>query len=507
MSAPSAAVGLEQCAPVSGWRRLASDSLLVGGSTVVCHALGAMTSLTFRVLLDPAQIGVWQGLKIFLSYANYANLGVSKAASRELCIELGRGAKAPAERSLKLAHSVNTLSSLLYGIVLLGAALWQSRSATAIWSDPWALGLLVIAALAAVQRHVTFQVTILRSRQAFRAATRLSIQEALLTLIVCGAAAWMWGLRGLYLGTIFVLFGSLWFLRRQRLPTLGWAWNSREILRLIGIGGPILLAGVATSLFGSLDKLMILGYLDNGDFHLGCYSVALMVSAQLYGLGNMLSVAAAARYGELFGRTGDRRQVARLAGRISEIQGAAMALAGSLAIVLAPPILARLLPDYQTGLPALTWLVVGTLAAVAALPAGQHLVAVEGGRRVLCALAVGIAAAAIGNHWALMHGWGITGVAAATAVANVIYLILLAALALWRDFSGGQRLRYVFSLLGTIALPLGLAAVLQAGSSNPSPEAATVAAKAGAVLTLWALIVMVGWRFGGWRDMAREFGA
>ena len=76
-------------APVSGWRRVFGDALRVGGATTVGHLLGAATSLLLRMFLDPAQMGLWQGLKLYLSYGNYANLGISKAAARELTLARG----------------------------------------------------------------------------------------------------------------------------------------------------------------------------------------------------------------------------------------------------------------------------------------------------------------------------------------------------------------------------------------------------------------------------------
>lgn len=78
-------------APAGGWRRVAIDWLTVSGATAICHALGMVTSLLFKVLLDPAQMGIWQALKMLLSYGNYANLGISKGAIRDYTVALGRG--------------------------------------------------------------------------------------------------------------------------------------------------------------------------------------------------------------------------------------------------------------------------------------------------------------------------------------------------------------------------------------------------------------------------------
>ena len=91
-------------APVTGWRRLARDLAAVGGSTAVCHLLGVANSLLLRAALSPSQMGVWQGLKLLLGYANYANLGASKGAARELSIALGHGDMAVPDTSSTCEH-------------------------------------------------------------------------------------------------------------------------------------------------------------------------------------------------------------------------------------------------------------------------------------------------------------------------------------------------------------------------------------------------------------------
>jgi O-antigen/teichoic acid export membrane protein len=501
MTTLEASAASRAAAPISGWRRLFGDTLLVGGATLVCHALGAVTSLLLRALLDPAQMGVWQGLKVFLGYANYTNLGVSKAATRELNIALGRGDDAPAQRSLNLAFTANTIGAALYAVGLAACAGWRIVAHGRVaWADGWTSGLLVVAALALLQRHVTFQVTILRCRQAFRAASQLSVQEAVLTLCCSAVATWLWGLPGLFAATVVVMLASLWYLRRQETADFHWAWNWREVWRLAVIGGPILLAGVVASLFASLDKLMILAYLPDGDYQLGCYSAALLVTAQLYGLGNMLAVTSGPRFGELFGRTGSRRETARLAVRLTELQAAALAPIAGLAIVAGPPVLAAILPQYRSGLPALAWLVPGTFCAALALPLGQCIVAVEGGRKVLIALALGLVVASVGNHLALEHGLGLIGVAAATSAANVVYFVALASLVAGRDLAAGEGRRFGGGLLLACGPCLGVALLLNSLTTDFHTDWTALAGAIVVVLLAWGAALGCGWRWGGWSD-------
>jgi O-antigen/teichoic acid export membrane protein len=487
-------------APVTGWRRMLADWLVVGGATAVCHTLGAVTSLLLRFLLDPAQMGIWQGIKLLLSHGNYAGLGISKGAAREYTVALGHGDTSSARHGLNLAFTVNTISSLIFAAVLVGLGIWIGLAGSGPWAGAWAVGLVAVGPLAVLSRYVTFHVTLLRSKQAFNVTSRLSILEAVLTLAACSAATWYWGLPGLYAGTLVVLCGAMLFVVRNRVVTLRWAWDGTEIRRLIAIGAPILLAGTVSTLFRSLDKLMILGYLSDREFQLGCYSLALMVTVQLYGLGNMLSLVMGPRYGEKFGRTGSRRVVARLAARASELQAAAMALPAAVAIVAAGPILARLLPDYKPGLAPLVWLVPGVVALTAALPAGQYLIAVGRQRRALVAVSIATAAAALGNHFALSAGYGLVGVAAATAAGYAFYWVLVVAMSLWGELDHAGRIRYV----AMIALALGptILSAVWLGRLWPDAQSdwTTVAAKIGIVTIIWSLSTIAGWRLGGWRD-------
>ena len=490
-------------APVSGWRRMLADSLLVSAATVVCQALAVGTALLLRFALDPAQMGVWQGLKLFLNYANYANLGASKGAARELTIALGKGDAAEAERGLNLAFTVNTLSSLLYGALLAAAGLWIGRTSGGIGQNAWTLGLLALAVLVVVQRHLTFHVTIQRCRQAFALTSKLAILEGALTFSVAGGCAYAWGLEGLYAGTLVVLVASLAYLRAAGAAPFAWAWNSREIARLVGIGGPILLAGAAMLLMQSIDRLMILACSDNREFELGCYSLSLLVGGQLNGLANMISLVMGPRYGELFGGTGERRSVALLAARASELQACVLALAGGLAIVVAVPLLGRLFPAYRPGVAPALWLVPGAVALGLAVPANQYLVAVYRERWALAAVLAGVVLAALGNYAALAAGYGLVGVAASTSAAYAVHFLMLAAISVWLELDRAGRLRYVLGMTLILAPVLGLAAWLECCWPGDEATLASTTLKACLVLAAWLGAASIGWHC-GWREIWRE---
>lgn len=485
--------------PAHPWRRMLADWLLVGGTTVITQVLGTAISLILRKALDPAAMGIWQALKLLLANSNYANMGISKGAARELSIAVGRGNIDDVRPGLNLAFTVNTITSILYGAAVAGAGVWIGLSGSS-FAEGWAVGLAVMGLLVVLQRYVTFQVTLMRSAQNFRATAQLSVLEAVLTLVLCGIATWFWRLPGLYGSTVAVMIASTIFLHCRGAFALRLAWNWPEVRRLATIGSPIMLAGVVSTLFRTLDRWMILGYLADGTFQLGCYSLALLVSAQLYGAGNMLATVVGPKLGESLGRNGTVRATASLAARASELQAAALALPGALAVVAVPPLLGWLLPDYRDGLPPMYWLVPGTIALSLALVPSQYLVTVDRQGWNLVAIVLATLFGAAGNYVALCGGWSLVGVALTTSLSYAVYLLLVGG-PLWRRLDRSERRRCVamhsLALVPALAMAALVELLLPAGLST--------AVLKGVLVTLaWSVSVACGWQFGGWRDALRK---
>ncbi len=487
----------DSVAPATGWRRLVRDWGVLVGATLVGQVLGAITSLALRVLLAPRLIGIWQAVRLAIDYGSFANLGVSKAAAREVAIAKGRGRPANVRCDVETAFSFTAVSTCLYATALIvaGGVAW-SRSTER--SAVWAVALCAAAVLCIVQRFITYHITIWRAEQRFGATARLGLMEALLTLVLCVLGAWCFGLAGLLGGAILVsliVVGLVSSLREER---TGWRWDGRRILRLIAIGLPIVAAGVVTTSFRTLDRVVILALLPESEWQLGCYSVALLVSGQLYGLANTLGTALGPRYGEAFGQNPDAKHVARLAARAAELQAAVLSLPCSLAIVLAPPLLAWFLPDYVPGLVAIVWLVVGVAAMSCALPGSQILVVTGRQNVALFAACMGLAVALVTVPLAAWMGAGLGGIAAAVAAAQVGYAVVVIRCSFWRHLAWSARWLHC----GAIALALGLPLAIACGlaGASPSDVRGWEAIRSSLfVAASWAFSCSWLWYRGGWR--------
>lgn len=491
-------------APDSLWRRVFADGLRVGGTGFICQGIGVVTSLALRAALDPAAAGIWQTLKSVLSYGNYANLGASKGAARELSQAVGRGDPDSVAQSLHAAHTLNVIGSCIYAVMLCGIAafvVWRQPGQYAIW---WTCGLIGVAGLSLLQRHVTFLVTLLRAQMQFALTSRLALWEAAGTLMIVVPMTYAAGLAGLCLGTAVLLVISWLWLRSRGAPKLMWKWDPSNHRRLVATGGPILISGLAASLVRTCDRWAILAVSTDPEFTLGCYSAALLVAGQVFGLANLFGIVLGPRFAETYGRTRRQEDVSLIAARSMELPLAGLALIATLACLCGGPILCLMLPAYEQGLTVLPLLLPSILAQLIALPAQQALVALERERRsavINCVCAVLTAAAVAGT---LHFGGGLAGVALAMSGAHVVYAAWLIAEAVWPGLSRPQRSAYLRALAAGSALPAMLFVATSTGVLQPlEPTAALVAAGFAVCLggAAWVWI----WRHGGWsRLLARE---
>lgn len=484
---------------------LLRDTVLVGSGSMVCQVLGTLTALALRMLLDPSLMGVWSGLKVFLGYGNFAGLGASKAAAREIAYETARGNREAAERATNVAFTLNSITSGLYLVGLLAAAVWMGFTATGPFAPYWSAGLATIAVLAFLSRYSTFLITVLRSRQEFGRTTRLALFEAALTMVATVSAVWLWGLYGLFAATVAVMLAGIGFLHAGGRLRMRFHWDWPEAKRLVVIGAPILAGGLTLTLLRSVDKVMILAYLPDGEHALGCYSIGLMAAGALNSLANVLGIVSYPRYQVRYGETGVAREVAGLATRLTEASAFVLSVLLALTAVVVPPVLAWLLPAYREGLPAMVMLLPGVLLLCLAQPACHYLITVGKQHHIapVVLAAVGVAVAA--NHLALSSGGGITGVAVASTASYAFYCVLLSAVAYRSVLSPrcllGLVLRCLAPMLLAAASYVLWREVADRGVASLG-EASIATVGAAALLTGWASLWRRGreWRAWLWKQ-------
>ncbi len=447
-------------------RRAVLDSVIVTVGGQVERALGTITALMLRWGLDPARLGVYTGLRLFLDQTNRSSLGVGLGAVQEIPILRAQGKIAEARYVANVAHTANTLTCLIYAAGLLA---WAYLRASTVTSDPlateWTWGLAAVAGLALLKRYESFLIAVLRAHREFALTTELDVFEAFVSIIAVGLGLFLAGFWGLLASVGVIVAAKIAYLHARHPFRFAWAWDPRAMLTLMRIGLPILANTATLAAVLSLDRVLILSRVPDGDRAAGLYTVAIMGTSWSLDLAGRVVAVLYTYFQTTLGRTNDPAEVARQSVRATEAQAAILASGASVAYLVGPVFLGAILPKYAEGLAALRPLLPGTVLLGLAWPARQMLIAVGRPYRLAGATLVGLAVAVLAGIVGADRG-GIVGVAWGMSIGYAAVATLTSATATipplgrrsWLIHQGRLArtlLAFTLATLATAHVPLG----------------------------------------------------
>ncbi len=439
-------------------RKTVRDSLVVSLGGQLERALGTLTALALRWGLDPALLGVYFGLRLYLDNTNRTSLGIGLGAVQEIPILRAAGREDEARRVANVAYTTNTLTCLVYAAALLIWACFGAPGlASASLAREWTWGLAAIAFLVLLKRYESFLIAVLRAHQEFVLTTGLDILESIVSAIAVGAGLWIAGFWGLLVAVGVILCVKIAYLHARHPLRFHWCWEWPTALRLFRLGLPIL---ANTAVFGAvlnIDRVLILWLVPEGERAFGLYTIALMGTSWSLDLAGRIVLVLYTAFQTTLGKTSDPITVARQALRATEAQAAILAAGSAVAYVVGPVFLGTLMPKYVEGLPALRPLLPGMLLLGLAWPARQMLITIDRPFRLFFGTLAGLTVTALAGIIGAHHE-GIVGVAWAVSAGYAAVYGLISVLALapmvgsWAWLGHQARLARTILLFGAGAL-------------------------------------------------------
>jgi len=494
-------------APADEGRRVVRDSLVVTLGGQLERALGTLTALALRWGLDPAGLGVYTGLRLYLDNTNRTSLGVGLGAVQEIPVLRASGREAEARHLADVAHTTNTLTCLIYAAGLVAWAAWHSGSLT---GDPlareWTWGLIAVAGLALIKRYETFLVAVLRSHREFALTAELDVVESLASALAVGLGLWLAGFWGLLAAVGVVLAVKIAWAHARNPLRFRWAWDGPLVGRLMRVGLPILANTAVWAGVLGVDRVLILARLPDGDRAAGLYTIALMGTGWSLDLAGRVVLVMYAAFQTTLGRTGDPAAVARQAALATEAQAPVLLAGAAVACVVGPEFLGALMPKYVGGLPALRPLLPGTVLLGLAWPARQFLITVGRPYSLFLATLLGLAATAAAGAFGADRA-GLVGVAGGTSVGYAAVFLLTSGAAFVPALGFGGWLRHLGRLVCVLSYYVAGAALVAAAPIG-LPDRRVGFALRCLVLCGWLAVSLGVWlaRGGRWRLLARALG-
>jgi len=275
-------------------QRIIKDAIYYTASSYICQLLGVVTSVLIKWFLGPSLTGIWTTLQVVLRYSIWSHLGILPAAAREIPYFRGKGDEYEASNIRDLSFCFSLIMSCIAGIAIFT---W-----TMINGDKFPhhviFGIRMISLIVIATSVYNFYLVALGGYKNFSFLSKLTVFNALMTLILVVILVPRFNIYGLYFATLFNALLSIAYAVIHTRYKIRFKIEWKKIIALLKIGIPLIFGGFVFTIFMSIDKIMIVKML--GAEKLGFYTIAIMGVTYAYALPTNLSIVMFPRFQERF---------------------------------------------------------------------------------------------------------------------------------------------------------------------------------------------------------------
>lgn len=431
-------------------KRLFVDATVYTLAGYLVQPLTIVSSLLVKGSIGPYLTGVMGTLNLFLYYASFSHLGVLNAAERDLPFCLGSG---DADRFDRIRYSTFTTTLVSALVFASGMAGWALLSRSAL-DEPLFIGTLVYVVYVVGWSWSAYYITLLRTYQEFVFLSKVQVVVGTVASIGNIVAVILFGFWGLLGMTVAVnLFQVALVTRRVGyISRLQIDWP--EFRRLLFVGVPLLIFGLAMTGIKTVDNILVLQLL--GTEALGLYSIALLANTAIFSVTNSLSGVLYPRMQKAYGSDPTVRSLSVYVIRPSMIMGILLPFVISALFLGTPAVVYWLLPRFASGILPFKVIAVSTYFFAMFPMSANFLIALNKQLKVVALLFVAIGLVAALGLLFVRLGWGLMGIALAVAGGYVFCFVSINAYALYHWASW----REIASFLRDLTIPIAYAAIL-----------------------------------------------
>ena len=334
-------------------------AFLYTGASVLVSICSMISGIVMMRYITPEDLGLWQSVRLAVTYAPFVMAGVTNGLSRELPYYFGRADEQGAARLAGTAQLYLLGAGLL---VLLGGAaslLLLRHHETKLL---WAVAAVTVSIIATF--YTNYLIVTYRSSKAFKDYSKIKLVEALCTVGTIPLVIYLGygGMLGRALILALLVLTCMHWLRPLKISP---CWNWGSLVSLLKTGVPIFALDYVANSASTCDRLVLLKL--GGVATVGYYSLALMAREAISIVPGALSEYIYPRMSYSYGQYHDPLRLWRMAVKSSLLVVAFMIPAVALGWVLMPPVVSKLFPKYTEAVTAAQWLLVAAIFSGATL--------------------------------------------------------------------------------------------------------------------------------------------
>jgi O-antigen/teichoic acid export membrane protein len=389
-----------------------SGSVLSYSSAILFCRIAAVVQGLFVIRwMEPGVLGMWLQLQLITIYGTLAHFGVLNAVNRQVPFHNGR------DEPERARHVEAVARGVLLGFLLVGGLALAGMYVAGITATARGRGILTLVFAAIVTLGIDFHLGLFRARHQFGRAGLASVVNALVILFGL-PLVYYWSFDGLLWRAAAASAAGLLACLALNDWDLAVTFDRRAALGLLRIGLPIMIVGLGTVAFSSMDRTLIALLLDEdamGQYAL-CFALAKVLALFPMAIGQIYYP----RMTELYSASGFSAALMRRCVEASALSAAIVGTLAAGAFLTMPWIVHAYFPKYTTGLAALKIALLSYFLLAWAAGPTYFVISTVQKRRQLVALLLGLVAT-VSCGWAL-RTFELVGIAWALVFGSAVYV-------------------------------------------------------------------------------------
>ena len=395
-------------------KEIIRDTSVFAITKYISYFFTILSGLVIAKVLGPAAFGVFSALMLIVNYSQHSHLGLLYAMLKKVSLYIGKKEYNKARKIEDTTFSGAMIIILFISLVLIIVSFFITRL-----DNHTINGIRIVAAIIILQQIFFFYQNHLRIEKKFFMIGK--------TLLICSITYFIsiiilimkFRLEGVLFASLIAYCIALIYIFKKEEFKFRITVMPKKTVQLMRFGFPLLTIGIMYIILTSIDKLMIIKFMDK--IQLGYYSIAIMIAGVIFFIPQAVTYIMFSHFLERYGEREDKLHIKNHLFQPTLIISYLLPIVIGLVFITAPVAVYYILPKYIVGITSVKILVCATFFMSVIVSAGNFLVTLNKEKKMISTQVISIMLAIILNYIFIINGYGIKGVAIATAISYFFY--------------------------------------------------------------------------------------
>lgn len=363
------------------WNKLkqqGGEHILFIGATILSSGLHFIYSIFVKAYVEPLEYGMYSTCLLLQTYMAYLQLGSLSAFNRDYPQLVGAG---KIEEANKYRNTVFSFLLCIYGIGLILVVLGMLTIGKGSTLDSRiTVGFIltaIITVLTVIENYGNYRCRIDKGFKYPSVVTLLELLSLPFSLLLIPRM----GYYAIYITSILAMMIGIIFYFKPSYRDFKFSIDKVMLKMILVSGMPLLINGLIWTVVNSIDKFVILGFINTQE--LGVYGIAQNAFSYMVLIPSAMSQLFYVKMGKEYGKNNDVNVLTEVSMKFSSVLAAITSLIALAAFFFLPILVDTFMPKYSDGVPSAQILIVGLSVYAATLVNGNILTILKRNKELL----------------------------------------------------------------------------------------------------------------------------